>query len=107
MPTSKGKNFGWQPKRAVGNKSPSKWWYFVENSSDTRHYGINDEEEFQEECIIPDQQNLAHEIQELCSGDQDDPNIGSSEVLLDNISQEFSSKEKLGKPVSVTNDQKL
>ena len=73
---------------------------FVENSSDTRHYGINDEEEFQEECIIPDQQNLAHEIQELCSVDQDDPNIGGSEVLLDNIPQEFSSKDELGKPVS-------
>ena len=73
---------------------------FVDNSSDMRHYGISDEEEFQEECIIPDQQNLAHEIQELCSGDQNDPNIGSSEILLDNISQEFSSKEELGKPVS-------
>ena len=36
----------------------------------------------------------------MCSGDQDDPNIGSSEGLLDNISQEFSSKEELGKPVS-------
>ena len=72
---------------------------FVENSSDTRHYGICDEEEFQEECIIPDQQNLADEIQELCSGDQVDPNIGSSEVLPKNISQKFSSKEELGKPV--------
>ena len=40
---------------------------FIENSSDMRHYGISDEEEFQEECIIPDQQNLADEIQELCS----------------------------------------
>ena len=50
--------------------------------------------------IIPDQQNLAHEIQGLCSGDQDDQNIGSSEVLLDNISQKFSSKKELGKPVS-------
>ena len=64
------------------------------------YYGISDEEEFQEECIIPDQQNLAHEIQELCSGDQNDPNIGNSEVLFDNISQEVSSKEELGKPVS-------
>ena len=72
----------------------------VKNSSDTRHYGIKDEEEFQEECIIPDQQNLAYEIQGLCSGDQDDQNIGSSEVLLDIISQKFSSKKELGKPVS-------
>ena len=38
---------------------------FAENSSDTRHYGISDEEEFHEEWIIPDQQNLTHEIQEL------------------------------------------
>ena len=43
---------------------------------------------------------LTHKIQELCSGDQDDPNIGSSQVLLDNIYQEFPSKEELGKPVS-------
>ena len=77
----------------TGIKSPSK------NSSDTRNYGISDEEEFQEECIICDQQNLADEIQKLCFGDQVDPNIGSSEVLLENISQEFSSKGVLGKPV--------
>ena len=32
--------------------------------------------------------------------DQDDSNIGSSEVSLKNISQEFSSKEELGKPDS-------
>lgn len=63
---------------------------FIENSADTRHYGISDEEGFQREHIIPDQQNLAHEIQELCSSDQDDPDIGSSEVLLDNISHKFS-----------------
>ena len=72
---------------------------FIESSSDTRHYDISDEEEFQEECMIPNQQNLADEIQELCSGDQVDPNIGSSEDLLENISQEFSSKEELDKPV--------
>ena len=36
----------------------------------------------------------------MCSGDQNDLNINSSEVLLDNISQEFFSKEELGKPVS-------
>ena len=41
---------------------------FIENSSDTRRYGISDEKEFQEECIIPVQQNLADEIQQLFSG---------------------------------------
>ena len=72
---------------------------FIDNSSDMRRYGISDEEEFQEECIIPDQQNLPDEIQELCLGYQVDPNI-SSDILLGNISHEFSSKEQLGKPVS-------
>ena len=33
------------------------------------------------------------------AGDHVDPNIGS-EVLFENISQEFSAKEELGKPVS-------
>ena len=73
---------------------------FIENSSDRTHYGISDEEEFQEEYIIPDQKNLADEIRELFSGDQVDANIGSSEIFLENISQEFSSKEELGRPVS-------
>ena len=59
---------------------------FVENFSDMRYYGISEKEEFQEESIIPDQHNLAHENQELCPGYQDDQNIGSSEVLLNNIS---------------------
>ena len=44
--------------------------------------------------------NLADKIQELHLGDQVDPNIGSSEVLLENISQEFSSNEELGKTFS-------
>ena len=44
--------------------------------------------------------NLADKIQELHLGDQVDPNIGSSEALLKNISQEFSSKEELGKTFS-------
>ena len=35
---------------------------FTENSSDIRRYGISGEEEFQEECIIPGQQNLAENI---------------------------------------------
>ena len=35
----------------------------------------------------------------MCSGDQLDPNI-NSEVLIENISQEFSSTEDTGKPVS-------
>ena len=59
---------------------------FVENFSDMRYYGISEKEEFQEESIIPDQHNLAHENQELCPGYQDDQNIGSSVVLLNNIS---------------------
>ena len=60
----------------------------TENSSDTRYYDISDEEKFQEESIIPDQQNLMEGVQELCSGNQADPNIGS-EVFLENISHEI------------------
>ena len=62
---------------------------FIESSSNTRRCDISEKKEFQEQCIIPDQQNMADEIQQLCSGDQVDPSIGS-EVLLENISQEFS-----------------
>lgn len=61
----------------------------TENSSDTRYYDISDEEKFQEESIIPDQQNPMEGVQELCSGNQADPNIGS-EVFLENISHEIS-----------------
>ena len=79
-----------RPEKQQGTSHQVSDDNFVENFSDKRCYGISDEEAFQREHIIPDQQNLAHEIQELCSSDQDDPNIGSSEVLLDNISQKFS-----------------
>ena len=54
------------------------------------------------QCIILDQQNLAKEIQELCTetpaGNSNIPL--NNEKLLDNISEEFSSKEELGTPVS-------
>ena len=38
-----------------------------ENSFAARPFGMSDEEDSQEECIIPDQQNLKEEIQELCT----------------------------------------
>ena len=38
-----------------------------ENSFAARPFGMSDEEDSQEECIIPDQQNLTEEIQELCT----------------------------------------
>ena len=37
----------------------------AENSSAKRLFGMSDEEDPQEECIILDQQNLAEEIQKL------------------------------------------
>ena len=73
-----------------------------EKSSATRPFGMSDQEGSQEECIFPDQQNLAEEIQELCTetpaGNSNIPL--NNEKLLDNISEEFSSKEELGTPVS-------
>ena len=100
MPTGKSQKSPEEQQKSSHQVNDEK---FIQNSSDTRHYGISHEEEFQEECIIPGQQNLADEIQELCSGDQVDPNIGSGKVLLDNISQEFFSKEELCKPVKIVN----
>ena len=47
--------------RTRGIKSPSD----DENSSATRPLGRSDEEDSQEECIIPDQQNLAEEIRKI------------------------------------------
>ena len=71
-----------------------------ENSSATRSFGMSDEEDSQEECIIPDQQNLAEETQELCTETPAGKNNLNNEIFLDNISDEFSSKEELGNPVS-------
>ena len=71
-----------------------------ENSSATRPFGISDKEDSQEECIIPDQQNLAEEIPELCTETPARNSNLDYEKLLDNISEEFSSKEELGTPVS-------
>ena len=60
---------------------------------------MSDEEDSQEKCIIPDQQNL--EIWELCSETlASKSNVPLIEKLLDNLSEKFSLKEKLGIPVS-------
>ena len=57
------------------------------------------DEDSQEECIISDKQNLAEKIQELCT-EAPAGNSNLNEKLMDNISEEFSSKEELGNPVS-------
>ena len=60
---------------------------------------MSDEEDSQEKCIIPDQQNC--EIEELCSETlAAKSNIPLIEKLLDNLSEKFSLKEKLGISVS-------
>ena len=71
-----------------------------EDSSATRPFGMSNKEDSQEECIIPDQQNLAEEIQELCTETSAGNSNLDNKKLLDNISEEFSSKEELGTPVS-------
>ena len=68
----------------------------------TRLFDMSDVQDFQEECIILDQQNLAKEIQGLCT----ETPAGNSKIplnnerLLDNISEELFSKEELGTHVS-------
>ena len=70
-----------------------------ESSSAARAFGMSDED-LQEECIIPNQQNLAEEIQELCTETPAGNSNFNNEILPDIISEEFSSKEELGSPVS-------
>ena len=62
-------------------------------SSDSRPYGESGDEEqdVQEEIIIPDQVNLAEDIEEICDTAQNN--------LLDGISKKFSVKQEVCKPV--------
>ena len=61
---------------------------------------MSGDEDSQEKCISPDQQNLAEEIQELCTETPVGNSNLNNEKLSDNISEELSSKEKLGTSVS-------
>ena len=63
---------------------------------------MSDEDDSWEKCIIPDQKNLAEEIQELCTKTpaRNSNILLNNEKLLDNISEECSAKEELVKPVS-------
>ena len=56
-----------------------------ENSSATSPFGMSDEEDSQEECIIPDQQNLTEEIQKLCTETPAGNSNLDNEKLLDNM----------------------
>ena len=58
---------------------------FDDYSSDTRPYGESDEENDQEDNIVPDQQNLAEDIQQLCDTGAEIP----TNNLLDGISKIF------------------
>lgn len=72
------------------------------NSSATRSFCMSDEDDSWEKCIIPDQKNLAEEIQELRTKTpaRNSNILLNNEKLLDNISEECSAKEELVKPVS-------
>ena len=72
------------------------------NSSATRPFCMSDEDDSWEKCIIPDQKNLAEEIQELCTKTpaRNSNILLNNEKLLDNISEKCSAKEELVKPVS-------
>ena len=75
-----------------------------DSTSDTRLYGISVEELRTEECVAPDSENIEDEIGVLCSpNDKDTPQTEEEDVdnaFLEDISQELSAKEAVGKPLN-------
>ena len=71
------------------------------NSFVTGLFGMSDEEDSPvEECIIPDQQNLPEETQELCTETPVGNSNLNNEILLDNILQVILFKRRtIGTPV--------
>ena len=61
---------------------------------------MSDEQDSQEECVIPDQQNVPEEIQELCTETPAGNSNLNNEKLIVNTSEEFSSKGEVGTPAS-------
>ena len=77
---------------------------FFDSTSGTRPFGISEEELRTDECVAPDSENIEDEIGELCSpNDKDTPQAEQEDVdnvFLEDISQELSVKEAVGKPLN-------
>ena len=61
---------------------------------------MSDEQDSLEECVIPDQQNVPEEIQELCTETPAGNSNLNNEKLIVNTSEEFFSKGEVGTPAS-------
>ena len=77
---------------------------FSDSTSNTRLYGISEEDLRTEECVVPDPNNIEDEIRLLCSSNDKDTHHAEEEdaenVFLEDISQELSVKEAVGKPLN-------
>ena len=66
---------------------------FPDSTSDTRPYGINEEDVRTEECVVPDPNNIEDEIRLLCSSNDKDTHHAEEEdaenAFLEDISQEL------------------
>ena len=75
-----------------------------DSTSDTRLYGISGEDLRTEECVVPDPNNIEDEIRLLCSSNDKDTHQAEKEdaenAFLDDISQDLSVKETVGKPLN-------
>ena len=77
---------------------------FSDSTSDTKPYGISEEDLRAEECVVPNPENIEDEIRLLCSSnDKDTPQAEEEDAenaFLEDISQELSVKEAIGKPLN-------
>ena len=77
---------------------------FSDSTSDTRQYGISEEDLRAEECVVPDPENIEGDIRLLYgSNDKDTPQAEEEDTenaFLEDISQELSVKQAIGKPLN-------
>ena len=70
---------------------------FSDSTSNTRPYGISEEDLRAEKCVVPDAENIEDEIRLLCSSNHKDTHQAEEELaenaFLGDISQELSVKE--------------
>ena len=78
---------------------------FSDNTFDRRPYSVSEEDLRAEECVVPDPENIEHEIRLLCGSNDKDTRQEEEEddvenAFLKNISQKLSVKEAIGKPLN-------
>ena len=75
-----------------------------DSTSNTRQYGISEEDLRAKVCVVPDPENIEDEIRLLSSSNDKDTHQAEEEdaenAFLEDISQELLVKETIGKPLN-------